>query len=474
MKWLRLFSVLAFLAAAQEPLTNDAIVKMVKGGLGDDVILAMIQNQPGKYSLRPDDLVKLKQQGVSEKVLKAMVNKSPAQTPVTENDLNQSRQKREESARRSLEKMHDAIAGPSAAPASPAAGPAPAASRAANNTFFAVWRDPQENAFQVGVPQGWQVRGGLTRANKIEPHAVIRAESPDGKIHVFYDDPDVHPRQVPDQMTRFAGMREGQTVQGAWGGPVLLARYLTGSQFSQQYIAARMCRQPVITGADELRDATAQMNAVVRPYAAQQRSVAAASVGEAMFRCGSSTGYVMANTLYVKAAFGPSVTMWFVYQLGGFEVSDPEQEGLAYYVWNTMLETLKMNPQWEAQFNREVQDVTGAVTQMQHAMAQSIAQYGQRQASAASAGGFNHPNSGQLPTDLRKKWAGEDAVRQKYSDATLGQQWMHSSTGTNVRVSNSATNWWKDPSGNVVAGPESGGPPPGSQGQYEKLQPGWQ
>ena len=123
---------------------------------------------------------------------------------------------------------------------------------------------------------------------------------------------------------------------------------------------------------------------------------------------------------------------------------------------------------------QELKDVTGAVTRMQHAMAQNIAQYGQRQASAASAGGFNHPNSGQLPTDLRKKWAGEDVSRQKFSDATMGQKWMHSSSGANVRVDSSSANWFRDYSGNVVRGPEGGGPPPGSQGQYEKLQPGWQ
>ncbi len=54
----------------------------------------------------------------------------------------------------------------------------------------------------------------------------------------------------------------------------------------------------------------------------------------------------------------------------------------------------------------------------------------------------------------------------------MGQSWMHSSSGANVRVPNSASNWWKDNSGDVVAGPESGGPPSG--GQWEKLQPGWQ
>src|SRR6185295_8107981 len=108
-----------------------------------------------------------------------------------------------------------------------------------NNTFFVTWKDPSQNAFQVGVPQGWKVTGGMVHPNVVEAHGVVRLQSPDGKIQVFLDDPDVHPRQVPNQMTQFAGLREGQTVPGGWGGPVLLARYLTGTQFAQQYAQAK-------------------------------------------------------------------------------------------------------------------------------------------------------------------------------------------------------------------------------------------
>lgn len=76
MKILRLFLALAFVAVAQEGLNNDAIVKMVKSGLGENLVVSMVQNQPGTYSLTPDDLVKLKEAGVSENILAAMVSKS--------------------------------------------------------------------------------------------------------------------------------------------------------------------------------------------------------------------------------------------------------------------------------------------------------------------------------------------------------------------------------------------------------------
>src|SRR5580700_1589139 len=66
MKILGLSLALTVAAGAQDVLTNDAVSKMVKAGLGEGVIVSMIQTQPGKYSLSPDDLLKLKHDGASD------------------------------------------------------------------------------------------------------------------------------------------------------------------------------------------------------------------------------------------------------------------------------------------------------------------------------------------------------------------------------------------------------------------------
>jgi hypothetical protein len=60
---------------AKAALTNEAVVKMVKGGLSEDVIVRMIANQPGRFALTPDDLVNLKRAGVPDKVIAAMLDK---------------------------------------------------------------------------------------------------------------------------------------------------------------------------------------------------------------------------------------------------------------------------------------------------------------------------------------------------------------------------------------------------------------
>lgn len=63
------------LGFAQQPLTNEDIVKSAKAGLGDDVIIGMIQQTPGNFNIAPDSLIALKAAGISDKVIGVMVNK---------------------------------------------------------------------------------------------------------------------------------------------------------------------------------------------------------------------------------------------------------------------------------------------------------------------------------------------------------------------------------------------------------------
>jgi hypothetical protein len=63
---------------AQAVLNNDSVIKMAKGGLGDDVIISMIKSQPGNYTVDPDTLIQLKKAGLSSAVISAMVGKNAA------------------------------------------------------------------------------------------------------------------------------------------------------------------------------------------------------------------------------------------------------------------------------------------------------------------------------------------------------------------------------------------------------------
>ena len=58
---------------AQEVLTNDSVIQMVKAGLPEAIVIAKIKGTATKFDLKTDSLVSLKKAGVSDKVLEAMV-----------------------------------------------------------------------------------------------------------------------------------------------------------------------------------------------------------------------------------------------------------------------------------------------------------------------------------------------------------------------------------------------------------------
>lgn len=68
---------------AQQTLNNDTVIKMVKAGLSDEIVVSTISSSPGTYDTTPDGLIALKQASVSDKVISAIVSKgaAPATAP---------------------------------------------------------------------------------------------------------------------------------------------------------------------------------------------------------------------------------------------------------------------------------------------------------------------------------------------------------------------------------------------------------
>jgi hypothetical protein len=131
--------------------------------------------------------------------------------------------------------------------------------------IFTTWRDPREGAFTLSVPEGWQVNGGAMRRSAVDITHVVRAATPDSRVQIFINDADIVAHEVPNQLTAMAGIREGQMTKGAWGGPVLLERFRTGSQFAEEYVQKKICPRAEFTGAGDLPNETRQMNAQVVP-----------------------------------------------------------------------------------------------------------------------------------------------------------------------------------------------------------------
>ncbi len=80
MKTRVLFVVLSLclgIACAQQfTNTNDSVIKMVKAGMSDSIVISSINSQPAHFSLTANDLIALKQAGVSDAVMAAMIAKS--------------------------------------------------------------------------------------------------------------------------------------------------------------------------------------------------------------------------------------------------------------------------------------------------------------------------------------------------------------------------------------------------------------
>jgi hypothetical protein len=72
---------------ASQALNNDAVIKLAKAGLSDDLIVSTIANSPGVYDISADGMIALKSAGVSDRVVSAIVLKAntaaqPAQSSI--------------------------------------------------------------------------------------------------------------------------------------------------------------------------------------------------------------------------------------------------------------------------------------------------------------------------------------------------------------------------------------------------------
>ncbi len=79
-KFLCMLMLLAPVIALAAPMTNDDVIKMVKGGLGEATVIQAIERAEPGFDTSPDGLVKLKQGGVSDAVIQKILGKKTTAT----------------------------------------------------------------------------------------------------------------------------------------------------------------------------------------------------------------------------------------------------------------------------------------------------------------------------------------------------------------------------------------------------------
>ncbi|MBA2731817.1 MAG: hypothetical protein H0U54_02875 [Acidobacteria bacterium] len=81
---------LSFAALAQQrteaPLTNTAVIKLVRAGFKEKTVIAIVRSRPAQFDLSPDRLIELKRGGVSENIILAMLASSDTEFAAGEDD----------------------------------------------------------------------------------------------------------------------------------------------------------------------------------------------------------------------------------------------------------------------------------------------------------------------------------------------------------------------------------------------------
>ena len=76
-----LILLLASVAMAQSPstpMTNGAVIKLVRAGFKEKTVIAIIRSRPNRFDLEPDRLIDLKRNGVNENIILAMLSQNEA------------------------------------------------------------------------------------------------------------------------------------------------------------------------------------------------------------------------------------------------------------------------------------------------------------------------------------------------------------------------------------------------------------
>jgi len=78
------FLVFGSLLLAQTAFNNDSVIKLIKAGLSDDLIVSTVNAAPGSYDASADGLIALKAAGASDKVVSAIVLRASSPAPAAQ------------------------------------------------------------------------------------------------------------------------------------------------------------------------------------------------------------------------------------------------------------------------------------------------------------------------------------------------------------------------------------------------------
>jgi len=308
-----------------------------------------------------------------------------------------------------------------------------------------VFSDPNEGAFQLEMPQGWKVSGGLMRRNALQYRGWASAVSPDGQSILAIDDPAEPSYVAPSPMLAAAGFHVGSVYNGGGGTTYIVAPYESGPQFAAAWGLRKLrelCTSANVTANRGRPDISQQINAFSRG------SGIIHDFGEATFTCDKGgmamTAYVFASTTLIRGAGQGGI--WYGDTIEAFLAPSPVA-GLAAGLLAHMVKSVRVNPAWVARQTQTNADVSRIAAQTNAAISDS------------------------LMRSWEEHGATWDRVMQEGSRARLGiDVYADPATGTQYTVANTHNYYWGNASG-VVVGTDTDTPPGGSFTRLKRVPP---
>jgi hypothetical protein len=315
---------------------------------------------------------------------------------------------------------------------------------------FVQWNEPHEHMFSMAVPQAWQVLGGAYRLSATDVRTGILLSSPDNRIRVVLGDSNIPPYISPSQMLAFAGLREGGTYMLGDGTRMEIRRYVSGQAYARQYIQAfsqRQCPGLQFTSNNARQDVATKFSAAAR---AEGMPNAQMTAGDALFTCTLNGAQVRGSLIVATIVPLPNpAPMWYVYRLYGY-VAAPGLEPLAERVVQQTLDSVKVNPAWQAQ----QQQIAANAVAADNLRAQQI----QSRALAAIREDQRAIND-MIVKGYEQRSKVYDEISRRRENAILGTlDVVDPVSGTQYKVSNYSDYHWMNNSG-VIAGNNTGSSP---------------
>ncbi len=303
---------------------------------------------------------------------------------------------------------------------------------------WTTYADPAEHAFTMDVPAGWQVSGGLARFSAVDVRTGVTMRSPDGRIEIFYGDPEIPPFTVPNPQMEMYGIHEGMTLgQGAQ--TQTFQRYMPGQQFSASWGAHRVskdCGQVAVQGSQPLPQLAQRIDMAYSQGGVRTSTQA----GDAQFTCmmangGLAQGYVFSYTLLAETN---GFAMWFVPGVVGY-VATADQAPQARALMAHVIQSFQLDPNWVQR------------------------QQGTTMKASEITRDTNNAVSDMIMSTWENKNASFDRAMQKDTEARRGVVTVQDPTRGPVQVDNLREHHWRLPNGAIVNSDSSYPPVQGAE-----------